>query len=887
MPNWEQEIKERLAGLHLSPAREAEIVEELAQHLDDRVEELRSRCASQQEAHDAVRRELYAGGMLTSELRQIERPVTPEPVVLEAGSGISMIADLKQDLSYGVRTLRKSPAFTLVAVVTLALGIGANTAIFSLVNGILLRPLPYPEPDRLVTFLQSYPERGLGHWPLSQESFAALRDQNSVFQGIAAFAPTGLNLTQSGEPVQLIAKRVTAGFFKVLGINPVVGRDFRAEEDAPARNNVCILSYGLWQRRFGGDPDVIGRTVNLDDTAIEVVGVMPSTFPWQSTEIWVPVGLNPQRHAPFFLRGIARLKSGVTAPQAEANTTAIFLDLVSRWSDPPEAGAALKIVVQPMKETFVGSTETPLLVLLGAVGFVLLIACANVANLLLARTAGRSREIVLRFALGATRRRVLRQLLTESILLAVIGGAVGILLAWLGLRALDKLPVQGLSRINEVSLSATVLVFTAAVVLGTGLLFGIVPALRVYRIGMDAGLREGQRGCSMRATRRINRVLVAGQLAMSLVLLVGAGLLLRSFERLITANPGFQTDNVVTMRLSLPLKTDPQKAVQTFQAVVDRVRDLPGVRAAGIVSDLPFAGGGNSDGYIVEGEQPAPGGVQPQVETADVTAGYFQSMGIPLAQGRGFLDTDREGSQLVAIVDETMARRHWPGGDAIGKRFRLTGDPPWYTIVGVVGGIKDTTLADRFEPHMYVPLAQSPDQIAHLTVRADDTGMAASTIRQAISEMEPDLPISDVRTMNDRITETLNSQRLTNLLLGGFALLALLLAAVGIYGVLCVYVSSRTNEFGIRLALGARPASLVRSVFGEGLLLAISGTAIGTAGALALTQTIGSLLFEVSSTDPIVFSVVPLLLAGVALLACYVPARRAAGVDPMEALRYE
>src|SRR5262249_54934739 len=448
MPDWKREIRNRLAALKLAPAREAEIVEELSQHLEDRYQELRSLGTGEQEASRAVLRELSSNRRLVQQLARIERPMPPEPVELGSNTRINMIADLRQDLRYGLRSLRKNSAFTIVAIVTLALGIGANTAIFSLVNGILLRPLHYPQPDRLVKFVQSYPERGLARWPLSQESFAAVRDQNDVFQDIAAYATTGLNLSQSGEPVQLLAMRVTADFFKVLGMKPVIGREFRAEEDTPGRNNVCILSYGLWQRRFGGDPNTIGKTIILEDAASEVVGVMESTFPWQSTEIWVPLGLNPQRHAPFFLKGIARLRPGVTIEQAEANTTQIFWNLVARWPDPPSPGSGLKMTVKPMKEWFVGSTARPLLVLLGAVGFVLLIACANVANLLLARAAGRTREIALRLALGATRRRVLRQLLTESVLLALMGGTAGLLLAWVGLRTLDKLPVKEISRIS-------------------------------------------------------------------------------------------------------------------------------------------------------------------------------------------------------------------------------------------------------------------------------------------------------------------------------------------------------------------------------------------------------------------------------------------------------
>src|SRR5262249_47985381 len=403
----------------------------------------------------------------------------------------------------------------------------------------------------------------------------------------------------------------------------------------------------------------------------------------------------------------------------------------------------------------------------------------------------------------------------------------------------------------------------------------IVPALRVYRIGIDAGLRERQKGSGTRASSRINRALVAAQLALSLVLLLGAGLLLRSFGRLISADPGFRTEGVLSMRLSLPFRTKPQKALQTYEGLLDRVREVPGVRAAGIVNELPFTGDSTSDGYIVEGHDPQPGGVQPQIQIRDVTPGYFESMGIPLIQGRDILQTDSEGSQLVAVIDDTMARRHWPEGDAVGKRLRMTGDPPWYTIVGVVGGIKDNNLADRLEPHMYRAMAQAPDQIVHLAIHTNDIAAAAIAVRHAISEIEPNLPVSDIRAMNERVARTLNSQRLINLLLGGFAVLALPLAAVGIYSVISLYVSSRTTEFGIRLALGARPASLVRSVLGEGLLLAAFGIGAGIAGALALTHTIASLLFEVSATDPIVFFAAPLLLGAIAMLACYVPARRA------------
>ncbi len=550
----------------------------------------------------------------------------------------------------------------------------------------------------------------------------------------------------------------------------------------------------------------------------------------------------------------------------------------------------MRTIVKPLKTGIIGDTKTPLLVLLGAVGLVLLIACANVANLLLARAASRTRELALRFALGATPGRVIRQLLTESLLLSLIGGATGAALAWLGVRLLPQLPaLQQVPRLGEVSVNPTVLAFTAGLAILTGLLFGLAPAMRAYRVGLETGLRDGMRGSAGRSSRRLNSVLVAAQFALCLVLLIGAGLLIKSFQRLLSVNPGFESQQVLSMRLSLPNTKyrEPEQTIQFFDTLLERVRNVPGIRSAAVVSLLPF-GGRTSDGFIVEGHEPETGGVAPNAQDRAVSTGYFQTLEIPLLLGRDFLASDRADSAQVAIVDDTLARRYWPDGNAIGKRIRYAWSEDWLTIVGVTGGIKNSNLKVAAEPHIYLPYAQNPDRQMYLTVRTvGEPGAVTATIRGELQALDADLPLWGVQPLTDAVDKTLNNQRLTNTLLTVFALLAVLLAAVGIYGVMSLYVSNRTNEFGIRLALGAQPAVLLRSVLRQGLALTLAGVIAGTAVAVALTRTLASLLFEVSATDPMVFFSVPLLLIAVALLACYVPARRATRVDPLVALRHE
>ncbi|MFY9554986.1 MAG: ABC transporter permease [Blastocatellia bacterium] len=875
-------LRSLLTNLFRRDHAERELDAEMSAHLAMLIDEKVATGLSADEAYRAARIEFGGVDQVKEQVRDIRTG--------------AMIEQARLDARYALRLMRKNPGFTAIVLITLALGIGVNTAIFSLVDGILLRPLPFDDPDRLVRIMQSQPQLGLETWNLSQASFTALRDNTHSLEAIAAYSTSGANLTGDGDPERVSIGTVSADFFKVLGRPPHLGRVFRTGEDAPGKNGICVISFGFWQRRFGGDPDIVGRSLNLNNNAIEVIGVMPSgfTFPRPEIEMWTPLALNPTRSAPYFLRGIARLGRGVSLTEAETETKATLWAYARQHPDisesrvPLDNGSALKTIVTPLKQAMVGATEKPLLILLCAVGLVLLIACANVANLLLARATARVREVAVRFALGATPSRVARQLLTESLVLAFIGAAIGVMLAWLGVRMLDKMPIDGIPRIEVVSVDGRVLAFTAGLALVTGLLFGLMPALRAYRMGMVAAMHEGGRGGI--SSRRSNSVLVAAQFALSFVLLIGAGLLLKSFQRLQSVDLGFNPDKLLTMSVSLPGRKypKPEQSLQFYQNLIDRLAGMPGVRAAGLITTIPFAGDGNSDNFIVEGHEPATGDEGVQTQLLAMTPGTFQAMGIPLLRGRDFLESDKSDSQPVAIIDETLARMYWPDGDALGKRVETTGDMQWMTIVGVVGGIKQYDLAEKLQPHIYAPLAQSPTLLARLVVNTDGPQNATiGAIRSAVSGLDPDIPLYSIRSMSDVIGRTLNGQRLTNLLLMSFSVLALLLAAVGIYGTMSLYVGSRKNEFGIRLALGAQPGALLRLVLREGMLLIAAGIGIGVGAALVLTRSIASLLFEVSPTDPVVFTGVPLVLVFVALAACFVPARRASRVDPMVALRCE
>jgi predicted permease len=832
--------------------------------------------------------------------------------VRDARAG-SFLDTLFQDARFGLRILRKNPAFTLIAVLTLCLGIGANTAVFSVVNTVLFRPLPFAQSDRLVMLWQSYPERGLSIWRMSQANFLAYREQARSFEALAAYTRTGYNASGGSAPARLEAMNVSAGFFEVLRVRPRLGRTFRTGEDAPGRRSICVLSHAAWQRLFGGNPAALGRSLSLNNVPTEIVGVMPADFRWPGPQVdlWVPLDLSRERTSPFNLLGIARLRPGVQPATGQSEVTHILRTIGG--TDPAFIGsntvaplqADLHATVTPLHEAVTGQSRKPLLVLLGSVALVLLIACANVANLLLGRSTARAREISMRFALGASRARVVRQLLTECLLLGAIGCAAGLALAGWGLDAVRRLPLGGIPRLNEVRLDPAVLAFTSAIGLLAALLFGLVPALRLGRPGAPLERQRESRSTVSAGARATNGALVAVQFALSLVLLVGTGLLLKSFHRMVTVEPGFRTEDVLTLRLYVPPQSpagyenpfasasgaEGVRVLAFYRGVEERLRGLPGVRAAGLVSGLPFTGDVNADGTIVEGHEPSPGDAAEVRQILTASPGYFRALGISLLQGRDFSDSDRADSVPVAIVDQAMAGRDWPNRSALGGRIRFSwdeGENAWMTVIGVVSDIRDVTLARGTEPHLYLPLAQSPQRRMSLVVRTEgEPTAAAATIREAIRGVEPAIPPFDVQSMEQNLGASLFQERFTNVLLSGFAALSLLLAAAGIYGVMSLEVSSRLKELAIRTALGARPREIFGLILRRGTKLAVAGLAAGCIGALALTRLLKNLLFEVTPTDPATYSAVIGLLVAVAILACALPAHRATRVDPIAALRQE
>jgi len=881
--HWLYTLPLRLRSLFRRARVEQDLNEELRDHLEQKVEVYLAKGLHPTAARRRAMLDLEGMERTKEECRDMRK--------------VNWLHNLVQDLRFGARVLRKSPGFTAVAVLTLGLGIGANTAIFSLVDGILLRPLPYADPGRIVVFLQSYPSVGLTRWGISQYLFASFREQAQSFERSAAHSSVGVTLTGLDEPLRLQAALVTAGFFQVLGVNPALGRTFLPEEDVRGKNTVCILSHRQWRTRFGGDASIVGKPLRINETTLLVVGVMPPEFhfPSKDTDLWIPLGLDPQRRFGFMYSGIARLKDRVSAAQAEAEMTAIQGSLARQTENPPPPGADLKMIVMPLHQAVTRQARTPLLVLLGAVGLVLLIACANIASLLLGRLTARKREIAMRVALGASRQRIAAQLLTESLLLALLGAMAGSVLAvWL-VRLISRLPLEGIPRVAEIQVNGTALLFTAAVALATSFLFGLAPAVRAYRFGVGHGLREAGRSASSVSGHRLNHSLVAAQVALSLVLLIGAGLLLKSFVRLLAVNPGFRADNLLTMRISLSERSydSPEKMIQFYEALIGRVSGLPGVRAAGLISKLPVqTDGGDADGYVIEGQE-APGPVQPNALMHVAFPGYFQALGIPLLRGRDFAAADTGDTEPVAIVDDTLARAYWPDGNALGKRIRFgwdTSGRAWMTIVGVAGNVKHSGLVAAGYPHVYMPSTQRVQRIQqmHLVVRTlGDPSPAAAAIRAQVRELDANVPVFAVRTMEQIVAGSLNSQRLTNLLMGSFAAAALLLAAVGIYGVMSLNVTGRTQDFGIRMALGAQRGDIFRLVIGQGMKITAAGAAVGLLGAAGFSRFLQTLLFEVSPADPLTFAAVTAVLCGTAFAACYLPAGRATRVDPMVALRHE
>ena len=800
---------------------------------------------------------------------------------------------LWQDLRYGARMLLKNPGFTSIAVITLALGIGANASIFSVVNAVLLRPLPFKEPERLImireTKIPQFPE-----FSVSPGNFLDWKRRNTVFERLVAVRTPSFNLIGTGDPEQLIGMRVTDGFFAILGAKPELGREFLPEEDQPGRNNVVILSHGLWQRRFGGDPKIMDQTITLSGQIYTVIGVMPATFSFGGSEtaLWTPMGFtsdDAQNHGGHFLSAIGQLKPGATLEQARSEMSAIAGQLAQEY---PDANAGWNVKLLPLQEFIVRSVETTLLVLLGAVAFVLLIACANVANLLLARAAGREKEIAIRTALGAGRARIVRQLLTESALLALAGGVAGLLLAKWGTALLLKLAPQNLPRMSDVSLDGRALAFTAAVTLVTGLIFGLVPALQASKPNLTETIKDaGGRGSTEGGRRQFVRgSLVVLEMASALLLLVGAGLLIKSFWRLQRIDPGFNPNNALTASVTLPSRKYPEENQQSafFQQLLEKVRALPGVQAAGASNVVPL-GGDYVLGFVIEGRPPLPPGAGQSTNYYSVSADYFKAMGIPLLRGRVFTEQDTRNSTRVAVISESMAKRVFPNEDPIGKRIHVTNGPTVFReIVGIVGDVKHYGLDQDTTLQTYEPYTQQPFSFMTLVVRtAGDPTNLTSAIRNQVLSIDKEQPVSGVRTLEQRVSTSIAQQRFSMLLLGVFAAVAMVLAAVGIYGVLSYAAAQRTHEIGIRMALGARAGNVLKMVIGQGMKLALAGVALGSGAALALTQLMKRLLFGVTAADPMTYVVIALSLTLVALFACWIPARRAAKVDPMVALRVE
>jgi predicted permease len=897
MPDWKPEVMSKLSGLRLDPVRESEIVEELTQHLEDRYEEALRGGATAEEARHAALHELAESDLLAQALRQFERGARQESAMSEGRRRMNVFGDLRQDLRYGARMLMKNRGFTIVAVVALALGIGANSAIFSVVNTVLLRPLPYKDPARLVMVFEDDSRHGYPRDTPAPANYIDWRDQNKVFEGMAAMTELSMNLTGEGEPERLDGQRVSASFFPMMGVEPQLGRWFSPEEDQPGANHSVILSHALWQRRFGANASVVGKTITLNGYSFEVVGVMPASFqfPTREDQFWIPIAFSQReavRRGSHFLQVVARLKPGVTTQQAQVEMSAIAARLAQQYpADNTDLGAA----VVPLHEQLVGKIKPALLILLGAVGFVLLVACANVANLLLARAAVRQREIATRVALGASRLRLIRQFLTESVLLSAIGGAVGLLLAVWGVRLLKAFIPANISQATEITVDVKVLFFTLLVSLLTGLIFGLAPATQATKFNLNETLKDGGRDAAAGSRgSRIRGALVVAEVALSLVLLIGAGLLINSFLRLRHVDPGFHVDHLLTMNVVLPQQKYPDQAHRAafYTELIRRVEALPGVTSAAVSSQIPLTSQGDSVGVVFEGRpDPAPG-QENIVATRIVSPRYFQTMGIQLLRGRQFGEQDRADAPAAAIISDTMARRYFPNDDPVGKRLS-PGKPEspddWITIVGVVNDVRQFELDAEPKPQMYLTYEQAGFFAPrHLVVGTSiEPRSLAATVRGAVWEIDRDQPVSDISTMEDVLSESIARQRFSMILLAVFAAVGLILAAVGLYGVMSYSVAQRKHEIGIRMALGAQGSDVLKLVVVQGLKLVGIGVAVGLVAALILTRVMSSLLYGVSSTDPTTFVIISLVLVGAGVLASYIPARRATKVDPIIALRYE
>jgi putative ABC transport system permease protein len=870
-------------NLFARPRVERDLDDELRSYLDQLTEEKRAAGMGAAEARRAARVELGGLEQVKEEVRQVRTG--------------QMLQEFLQDLRYGLRTLRKNPGFTLVAVLALALGIGANTAMFSVAYGILLRPLPYAGADRVAVVYMNYFPRDFKFGTMCIRDYLMWKENNRAFEDPSLFTSRRMDIGgKEGVPEQVQGASVTAGFFSTFGVGPLIGRTFAAGDDKPAAASLAVLSETMWRKRFAASSGVLGQTILVNGAPSTVIGVMPAVFgfPRRETEVWTNLPLNPPtRYGPWFYRGVARLKPGVTLEQAQAETNNIGLRMMQQ--NPFYKRLTLPVV--GLRDAMLGTTLKPaILVLAGAVGLVLLIAVVNVANLMLARATVREREMAVRLSLGARRGRLIRQLLTESVLLAVTGGATGLALAWGGIELVRVWNPGNLPFIDSVRLDAFALGFMIFVSVLTGVLFGLAPALQSAGADLNSTIKEGGRtGATSPARGRARATLVVCEIALSLMLLVGAGLLLRSFVNLQAVTGGFSTppQKILTMLISPGSKkyTDPRAGLAFYDEVLRRARNVPGVETAAVTDSLPPDRQGDADTFAIEGQTLAPGELNPIVSDVTVGPDYFLALGVPLVKGRFFTDHDNQDSAPVAIVSEGFARRFFPNQEALGKRIKQSGPGmgnKWMEIVGVVGNLKYLGLTVDTDPAYYMPFAQGYGPRMYLAVRSlSDAASLAGALRHDIQSIDPDVTLAQIGTMEQAMTLSVSQPRFDTMLLALFAGIALLLAAVGIYGLIAHSVAQRTHEIGVRMALGAARADVVRMVVRQGASLAAIGIVLGLGGAFALTRLLETMLFGVGVMDALTFAAAPLGIMLVVLLATFIPALRATRISPVVALRYE
>ena len=799
---------------------------------------------------------------------------------------------LIKDIRYGFRSLLKRPGFTAIALIALALGIGANTAIFSLVNAVVLQPLPFPEPDRLV-WVYGNIRNGGNRASVSPPDFLDYRAQNKTFEQFAASGtlPQYRNLTGGGEPERLTASAVTGNYFQTFEVVPLLGRGFSLENEKLGQDQVTVLSYDLWQKRFGGDAGIVNKSIILDGKACEVIGVMPAGLRLpQAADLWVPINFDADPEMKFrkahFLRPIGRLKPGVSLTQAQADTDVVARQLEQQF---PDSNTGWNLRLLSLRDQLVGPSRTPLFILFGAVGLVLLIACANVANLLLVRAAARHKEVALRTALGASRLRILRQMITESLLLAILGGALGALLATWGVALLVKLSEGSLPPTQKIKIDATVLGFTLLISLFTGILFGLVPAFRTMKLNLIDSMKDGARGAGENTLRnRTRSLLVVFETAVAVMLLIGAGLLIRSLVQLQQVNPGFDSNNLLTLRVDLARKKydTPVKSANFFQELEARIGALPGVESVGLVTELPLSGQLNDLPFTVEGRPPVSPDQAFDADFRRVNQQYFNAMRIPLLRGRNFTEQEVRQSDKVLVVSQQLVDAVFPNEEPVGKRLISAMGNQAFEIIGVVGDIRHQSLAGQPLPAMYMPSRQFGGTNLVIRTQGDPLSIV-SGVRKEVQAIDPEQPIAAIKPMSDWVASSVAAPRYRTTLLALFAALAMVLAATGIYGVMSYSVAQRTHEIGVRMALGARQLDVLKLVVRQGMFLTLIGVILGVGGALALTRVMSTLLFGVTTKDPVTFAVVAALLMAVAFIACFVPARRATKVDPLVALRYE